>query len=403
MTFRSGRWSFLKVFLREFVSDRIKQRLVVMLAASEGEELDAIMIEVDFCSDQPMWPLATDGVRVTQNGDLAAVGSAADKDDMSSERSLKIEFPVRGKRTTWRGLADADRSALTQRREVVVGSLPQLRHAGMFEALPDFGLPESVEALDRGLKSSFVGWREDGCDAEAQAQPNDTTHCIEMLSRTGKTIVVVELSEFGQTESPPVPDQVFHGLGRSDRGARPGSRQPAQQRCSRKNCQVRAAPNGQSFDGIERIQFGLVSGHGGKMPSLGRRGATHPAPAVQETVSRQDASDRSHGRTRQDAFGEPLASNGHRPDLAQHTTLQSPSQCENVRFPPSLRPLCLLRSRRAIVPIDAIEALSPRTPPPMLHGREWYTPLPRSRSLRQPTPDRCHHFSSLSRSEVFQP
>jgi hypothetical protein len=164
---------------------------------------------------------------------------------------------------------------------------------------------------------------------------------------------------------------------------------------------VRAATDGQSFDGIERIQFGFVSGHGGKVPSLGRRGATHPAPAVQETVSRQDASDRSHGRTRRDTFGEPLAPNGHCPDLAQHTSLKSPSQRENVRFPPSLRPLCLLRPGRPIVPIDAIEPLASCTPTPMLHGRERYTPLPRSRSLRQPTPDRCHHFSPLSRSQVF--
>jgi hypothetical protein len=166
---------------------------------------------------------------------------------------------------------------------------------------------------------------------------------------------------------------------------------------------VRSATDGQSFDGIERIQFGLVSGHGGKVPSLGRRRTTHSMPAVQETVSRQDASDRSHGRTRRDALGEPLASDGHRSDLAQHTMLKSPSQCENVRFPPSLRPLRLLRSRRAIVPIDAIEPLSSRTPPPMLHGRERHTPLPRSRSLRQPAPDRRHQISPLGRSEVFQP
>jgi hypothetical protein len=166
---------------------------------------------------------------------------------------------------------------------------------------------------------------------------------------------------------------------------------------------VRAATNGQSFDRIERIQFGFVSGHGGKVPSLGRRGATHSAPAVQEAMSRQDPSDRSHGRTRRGAFGEPLASNGHRSDLAQHASLKSPSQCENVRFPSSLRPLRLFRSRRAIVPIDAIEPLSSRTAPPMLHGRDRYTPPPSSRSLRQPTPNRCHHFPSLSRSEVFQP
>jgi hypothetical protein len=385
------------------VSDGVKERLVVMLSASEGEELDAVVIEVDFCADQPMWPLATDGVRVSQDGGLAAVGSAPDEEDLSSQRSLKIEFPVTGKRTTGRRLADADRSTLTQCRQVVVGSLPQSRHAGMFEALPDLGLPESVEALDSGLESRFVGRRENGRDAEAQAQANDTTHRVGMLARAGESIVVVELGEFGQTESPPVLDQVFHRLGGSDAGARPSRRQPAEQRRSRENCQVRSATNGQSFDGIERIQFGLVSGHGGNVPSLGRRRTTHSAPTVQETVSRQDASDGSHGRTRRDTFGEPLASNGHGSDLAQHATLKSPSQRENVRFPPSLRPLRLLRSRRAIVPIDAIEPLSSRTPPPMLHGRERHTPLPRSRSLRQPAPDRRHQFLPLGRSEVFQP
>jgi hypothetical protein len=374
-----------------------------MLSASEGEEMDAIVIEVDFCADQPMWPLATDGVRVSENGDMSAVGRTADKKDTSSEWGLKIEFPVRGKRATWRSLADADRSTLTQRREVVVGSLPQSRQAGMFEALPDLGLPQSVEALDSGLESRFVGRREDGCDVQAQAEANDTPHGVEMLSRASEAIVVVELSEFGQTESPPVLDQVFHRLGRSDGSARPGSRQPTQQRRSRENCQVGAATDGQTFDGVEGIQFGFVSGDCGNVPSLGRWRATHSAPTVQETVSRQDPSDGSHGRTRQDTFGEPLASNGHGPDLAQHAPLKSPSQRENVRFPASFRPLRLPGSRRAIVPIDAIEPLSPRTSPPVLHGRERYTPLPRGRSLRHPPPHRCHHFPSLRRSEVFQP
>jgi hypothetical protein len=166
---------------------------------------------------------------------------------------------------------------------------------------------------------------------------------------------------------------------------------------------VRAAANRQSFDGIEQVQFGFVSRYGGNVPTLWRRGSTHSAPTVQDTISRQNAADRSHGRTRRDAFGEPLASNGGRSDLAQYTPLQPPSQCENVCFPARLRPLGLLRSRGAIVPIDAIEPLSPGTAPPMLHGRERYTPLPRGRSLRHPPSDRCHHVPPLRGSEVFQP
>jgi hypothetical protein len=166
---------------------------------------------------------------------------------------------------------------------------------------------------------------------------------------------------------------------------------------------VRAAANSQSFDGIEQIQFGFVSRHGGNVPSLWGRGLTHSAPTIQDTISRQNAADRSHGRTRRDAFGEPIASNGGRSDLAQDTPLQPPSQREHVCFQPSLRPLCLQRSRRAIVPIDAIEPLSPGTVPPMLYGRERYAPMTRGRSLRHPPSDRCHHVPPLSGSEVFQP
>jgi hypothetical protein len=393
---------FQEVFLRELVRDGFEERLVVMLSASESEELDTIVIEINLGADQPVWPVAGDGVRVSKDGDLSHVGGAADKEDSSPEARLEIEFPARGKWTTCRSLADADRPALAQCREVLARSLPQLRHAGMFEALPDLRLPESVEALDGSLESRFVWGREDGGDTKAQAQANDAADRVGMLARAGEAIVVVELSELGKTERPPVLDQTFHGMGCRDGRAGPGGRQPAQQRSSRENRQVRAATNSQSFDGIEQIQFGFVSRHGGNVPSLWRRGSTHSVPTVQDPISHQNAADRSHRRTRRDTFGEPLASNSGRSDLPQYPPLQPPSQCENVCFPPSLRPLCLLRSRRAIVPIDAIEPLSLGTAPPMLHGRERYTPLPRGRSLRHPPSDRCHHFPPLSGSEVFQ-
>ena len=98
---------FQEVFLRELVRDGFEERLVVMLSASESEELDTIVIEINLGADQPVWPVAGDGVRVSKDGDLSHVGGAADKEDSSPEARLEIEFPASLMRTArrWRSAA----------------------------------------------------------------------------------------------------------------------------------------------------------------------------------------------------------------------------------------------------------------------------------------------------------
>lgn len=70
-------------------------------------------------------------------------------------------------------------------------------------ALPDLGLPQCVEALDRVLYPVLERRREHGDDAELQTQAGDAADGVRMLMRSLKHRVVVELSVAGQSVALP--------------------------------------------------------------------------------------------------------------------------------------------------------------------------------------------------------
>ncbi len=142
----------------------------------------------------------------------------------------------------------------------------------MFESRPDLGLPTTIVALDGCLKAGLVGRSEDGSYAQTQAQPDHASYRIGILPRTLETVVVVELSVGGKPHRPPVFHQGIDDHFRADRAKRPSCRQPAMQRNSRQNRQLRPTADRQTFDRIETVQFGLSRRNRGRYQPRGGGG-----------------------------------------------------------------------------------------------------------------------------------
>ena len=89
-----------------------------MLPSTERKEVDDVKIEIDFCSDESVYPFGVDIMRVSQDCCLAFGRCSTDKNDASTELRLKIELPIRGKRFSVRCFADSSGATLLQSGDV---------------------------------------------------------------------------------------------------------------------------------------------------------------------------------------------------------------------------------------------------------------------------------------------
>src|SRR6202035_2379717 len=97
------------------------------------------------------------------------------------------------------------------------------------ETRPDRGLPAAVVVLDGGLEAGLARRRENGRDAQRQAEPDDAPDGVGMSVGAGEDPVVVELRVGGQAGRAPVLQERIHGVFRGDSAAWPGGRQAAVQ------------------------------------------------------------------------------------------------------------------------------------------------------------------------------
>ena len=374
-----------------------------MLASSESEELDDILIENDLGPDESMSPQGIDLEGMSQDVGLTVGVCPSEEDHGSCEGGLQVEFPVAGEGTTDGCVCHSCGSAFSQGGDIVARALLQLPERLIFVTLPDFGLPKTIEAFDGGLESSFVGWCEDGCDSQAQAQSNDSTDSIGMLPWSGESIVVVELGIVGQSELPPVLHQTADHIGGGDGRTWPNAGNSRQNRDGGEDAQVCSSSNRQAFDGVEGIDLGRLGSDCRKIPSLRRRWPADSSSPIEDTVPFEDPANRSHGRTGCDIGGLQFAVDGHRSDFSEDTLLQLASQRQHSSFDSPRSAGWRAWQGRQIVPRDAIQSLLAGATQPMLDGRQRDTPIDGRRSLRHPSADRRDHLATLSRTQVFQP
>ena len=124
-------------------------------ATSQREAADLVMIEIDLATHQAVRPCRTDTEGLPEHANVTFFGGASNEHDMASKRTLRIECEVTGHAAScWRGFAQCFGSG-TMRRDVMVGAPLQFARATDAVALPDFGLPQAIEALDRVLHAVF--------------------------------------------------------------------------------------------------------------------------------------------------------------------------------------------------------------------------------------------------------
>ena len=100
--------------------------------------------------------------------------------------------------------------------------------AGVVEAVPDFLLPQMIEAFVEVLRPVFSRWGKHGRDAQRKAEPDDLSQDVRMGVRSLEARIVIELSVSRAAVCSPVHFQPLTEPARPQGGAhpRPAHRSP---------------------------------------------------------------------------------------------------------------------------------------------------------------------------------
>ena len=278
-----------KAFSGRNVFDGVDELLVVWLPTSQAVKTDLVIGQIDFSSDETMSPKRIKEIFSSLDLDLTTMIRATQIDDSALEWKLVIGFPVlrkwasRGSSVnTWRGsLPCCENKAIGTSLDGIV--------VVMHESLPDLLLPAAVEALDDGLESCLMRWREDGDDLELQTEADDTTKGVRKLTCSAKNSVVVELSILWEPVCAPMGNQRFGGDLGGPRGSDPTGTQACMETDGGHDVHVGAATQAQVFDEVEAIDIGPLCSDAWQIPAFRRRGSTNSSPPVESATAQEDS------------------------------------------------------------------------------------------------------------------
>lgn len=372
------------------------------LGATQAETLNALGAEVDFTTDEAMGPVRVDLEAMGQDAGAAVFVGTADENGRG----------LRGDRKAFWGPVDAPGSAVLAvlGLEVVslheaVGAPPQLVRRGVVEAFPDLGLPEVVERLDLVLEAMFAGWREDGSDAQAQAEEGDGAEAIGVVVRAVKAQVVVELGVGGQAMLAPVKQQGVAGELGGDGGSQEAAAKAAVQGDRVEDLDFRAPLDDQSFDHIQGVQFGVALRDLGQMPTRGRGWAAQTPRGADQRMTLEDVGDaRSAGqgwrRCGSDAQGPQ---DGHRSEFAQGVAMaEVMAQREDLLDEgggESAR--AAMRTTGAVVELEAVQALLAGAVDPILDVGKGHAEAARDFAQRQPPSRQTDDLAAMLGRQFF--
>lgn len=232
---------------------------------------------------------------MSQDIESSEVVGASQEDDASHGRCLQVERPRVGEGKSSGSVEDELAMSFSGGVDVSAGAFAQVVEGVWEEAIPDFGLPESVEGFDGGLEAGFARRGKDGRDAEAQAQADDASQGIGKIMWSLEAGVVVELSVSGQADEPPVFEEAVEDDVGDDALVRPGSVETAMEGDAGEDVDIVAAWQSESFDDVEGIEFDAFVGEIGEIPPSWRRRPSDAFSAIEESASMEDASDGADG------------------------------------------------------------------------------------------------------------
>ena len=385
------------------VGNGFDERLLIRLSSSKAIEADLVVRKINLDPYETMRPERINQVRPQEDLDGTAVIGAAQEDDRSLERQLEIKFPAVRERAAWRCSVEA------RCRSVPCGlhkAIRLLRKGGeifMFEADPDLGLPAAIVVFNGGLKSGFLGRREDRRHTELQTETDHAAEGITIHSVAQEDGAVVELGVFRKTVLAPVCNQCFDRELGSPNRSDPTATEPSVQADGIQNHDLDAAANDEAFHEIKAVELRLLDSDTRQMPTFGWWRTANSYSSIKSTAAQEDSTDRAKGWNSRQAVLCEGAMNGGGAVLTEITRqLELPSETQDQVFRTSRR--CSGSTSSApgrIGPVDAVESLPVRASNPILNRRERNMKSPCDSSLGKPASHRGNQPLSPGLKTVF--
>lgn len=382
----------------------VEQRLIVGCSPSESEKLDRVVVEIDFGTDESMYPVGIDGERMSQDVYIASVVGASEVNDPPAWCCLQIQFP------SFRNLSsggcgfDPGGIPFSGGSDVFFGSLSETPDLGVLESRPDLCLPAAIETLDGRLKAGLVGDDEDGRNLQIQAHSYDSSNGVEILTGARETVVVVELSVGWQPGSAPMLEQGFDNRLGGDSTFGPGAREASVQGNPSKNRQMGTTTNRQSFDGVERVEFGHGVGDVWKIPTFGRCGPANSLAAIQDAMPFENTPNRAYARQSLDPLVLQVSMDCMSPIFSEIALFLEPLSCtQDTSLDGCFGALGAIGSAGTVFPVDPIQSLSLGTSTPVLNGRKGNREMASDGSHRL-APSHCSdHRTAILGAQLFEP
>ena len=176
-------------FMRTWLRERVKERVVVRIAPAQGMEADVLLGEVDLATHQAMEPMLGDRKRPTKQMDIALLVAPAKEIHGAGQWRSQVECEA-SREAASRGRALAPGGCLGAVRGDITGrDALQGGHVAAMMALPDLGLPKRVESLDGVLDPVLFDehqskWLLDESRFDQPIQP--TPACATQVAVAGK-------------------------------------------------------------------------------------------------------------------------------------------------------------------------------------------------------------------------
>jgi len=303
-----------------------------------------------------------------------------------------------------RFLDQAERDiALSASFDVVPRVDDKVREVVKLEALPDLGLPKTVEAFDAVLKARLAWGRKDRNDPQSQTQTTHSPDGVRPLMSSLEDGIVVELREAGQTQlKPALNEAVEHTLGANVLTG-PSLDFSGVQRGRSQYRDQRSAFELKILDHIQGVQLRFALSHRGQVPAAWRRRAPLAPACIHGTVAHQNAADSGHRGHELVGALMHRRLNGRRPVFAQYAALfeftanaQHTSLRSNTGAIP--RPW---RTALVIIQVTPIQPLTPTAIHPKMHCANRHAKALSNRTDWLTISNRSNHLSTTQRLELF--
>ena len=362
------------------------------------------MGEIDFATYQTVKPVLVDRISAAEQVDDTAVVAATDKDHPATQSGGGVPREAFRKGLPYRAVVAARRRLGAMGCDVSCRNATQGSDIRAVMTLPNLALPQAIESFNGVLQAGLARWRENGNDAQRQAQAADATHRVGQVMRTLEHIVVVKLSIVGQPLRPPSRQQRFYGAGRSALRHDPGISQCAMQADARQQADQRTVGNLQVLNEVEAVELCFTTGQPGQVPTFRWRGSALATHSIEGAAPLQHAVD--GGTRNNDGMSidrRQRLRDRIRAVLSQHAVFaQVSTRLQNLRFPARRRPIPG-PAWLAISKVDPRQGLASRMFHPMAHGTDAHRKTPGHCAHRLTVADRSHHRHPTHNLGAFLP